>query len=479
MANYMTCFFHVIGSYDSPRNMSKDERFGFTEEDRENPIFGYTLNDVEKSFEIPRIIARNALHGTDIGTIEPDVSRIVTEANNNTFLENETDVTTDDWDNVFHVLEYVYAHQDIANDFVDVYGNKAEEALTVSSSEYYAPKYNPNTLYIEMSNLVPDRVKKISFTNTLNGTSFHITAYMTPDDLIEYYQDKVEIYEYIDADDVAGISKIELKTQILNKILTIQNENGFNRYDVINTLFTDDDGTQYMKYFYVFTLFNLEKEMNPIYLSNKVKDYLITKHNADYVYLKAHYVDLFRDIKVKLFPLLQNVAGNIETNKVLSSVISLDSVQHTLTERGYNYIPDTGDDVEYKSVEVFILYGTTDMMEENYIMVNPIIAVEDNDPAGLRPISHRYPNFIPKIPESRFDKKLNMFHHLVSLAQNILSGIVSVNVNDVIIDGVPTEYEFTLHWKDDNNDFEIDYISFTDSGVLYEMYPPPTLNSSL
>jgi hypothetical protein len=483
----VTGFYISFGSRDFPDNHSWDTPFGYNEGSLGSPVYHYSLTDAKNSFESPIQFLRNnpILNGQN--------SLLIAEgANNPNLLDQE--IYNADWTAAFKIIDAVYANPALYASPADNWGDghNYNNYGDLVFSEHQAgqeniPNYNVSDRYHTNSLVISygktQRIFDIEFSMTFKIASnaiglssggiavkFHI--YYDPDYMIQQSLDLglFRVYTYEDSDNNNEINNEEFEHFIVRKIHDILKSGKYKRVDKLETRHYIDPqpgetGYYVMQTFYVFSNF-AETPLELVSMSQKklaVKSYLETIYTtpAEREALPRWYPDLFTLNTVEIIPFYTdnsiNSSGIINILHPLSGTV----LKETLIKNGLTFDPANAQAYAY---EIFYVGAST---INKYIYRWPLIAVElSRESSVKRPISARFPDYIPKFGYSTetIDSDADRFHMFLILALNIL------NDSAVTVDDIPYEFQ-TLDWRDETagNDR---HVSFVFKNVTWKIKGP-------
>jgi hypothetical protein len=449
-------FYYRIGSVDYPVNYDPNKPFGFDGSDNNvnNAVFKYSINDVENALTTCRTLVRRSFYDhTVTGELEEGAAKssdIIIADSSGGYSDIVTEnIGTNDWDCAFKAAEFLHNNQSrvFSNPSVNDYISWGDQMLastfkpgTQEDNVFYNAKYVKNSLSYTLSSAgsgLQGRLESVSYNILFQslGETILFRLYFDADAFVERSDNiKYKVYRYEDIEEPGDlISPTEMREQVVKKLFDILHEG---KYKQVRDYFVDkrisDQDDFVREQFFVLSTLNRATEDNTSRLS--IKQYLIDRYNNDMVYLRYTYPSLFDENEVHLIPIYDNFSNIIQdegsSNLNLLSSLNLDKLSTELTAFGFNISPSHYD---YKPTEVFHVGPGHDWVPSSgssYRYLFPVVAIEiDNESGVTLPISARFPNYRP-IYGSEEGGKASEFHSiLVKLLEYLLNISTSIETN--------------------------------------------------
>jgi hypothetical protein len=445
-------FYYRIGSVDYPTNYDPNQPFGFDGSDNNvnNAVFEYSINEVENSLVSCRTLVRRSFYDhTVTGELEVGAGRssdvmIVDSSGGYSDIITE-DISTNDWECAFKAAEFLHNNQSRVfgnpslSEFISWGDEMLSSQLKPGSTEenvFYNPKYIKNSLSFSLSsagNEQQGRLSSISYTmyfqnlgiNILYKLYFDADAFVERSDNIKYH-----VYRYEDIEEPGDlISPDEMREQIARKFFDSLSGG---KYKTFRDFFIRGFFYEVREQFFIFS--TLKKPIEDTITRLVIKQYLVDKYNNDMVYLRYTYPSLFDENEIHLIPIYDNFSNIIQdegsSDLNLLYPLSIDKLSTELLAFGFNISPSHYD---YKPVEIFHVGPGHDWVSSSsssFRYFFPIIAIEIDNESGINlPISARFPNYRP-IYGSEEGGKASEFHSiLVKLLEYLLNISTSIEIN--------------------------------------------------
>lgn len=482
-------FFYVEGSRDYPNNMGLNQNFGFDLDLNgdllPDPVFNYSVNDIENAFSIPRKLSRPSAHQINVQNSIKEIDSLIVESGNNPAIITQ-DVANTAWGEVFKILETVYMFQatvsNVGDPHDDVnYDSKGDEILAYPASLYYVPSYEPGSLNLHISTISSGstRLDYIDFIANIGteGSPQKVTfkVYMVPDTMIATISTgNLSVYVYEDPSEDNEIDRVEFQTEIMDKVFAIMSSKNFKQYKIypVDKHIQIDGGGETIlpQDFYVFSTFATTFTISDDMLKGAVKSYLIGKYSSNYETLGKLYPDLFASDIVHIHALTSNERpSGAET--VVANPLDLLTLHNFLQSRGYEFDPFvSGGGLTAYPTEIFYIGAENGDTLNPTNMIFPLVAIEETTASDTYPITSRFVDYRPVYSTgyTPTSDEWKLFHHLLLIAlKNVVKGI---ELPDTMIEGVL--FETVMKIADDT---KIDYIKFVYKGTNWYVYAPASV----
>ena len=407
----VTGYFVSMGGKDYPASYPMDTTFGFNT-GSSIPIFKYSLKQVIQGFTTPITLSRVGVNNSNY------ISFLVGEGSNNPALSGN-DLYSDEWKNVFKVMEWVEANQatilsiktypepEVYSNFVDyIFRNLSIDEQYNSNLVNHVPTYIAKSFYYQESSK-KDRISFFEFKCQINNVPKQFKIYLDADDFMTAYAGaQFFVYYYKDLDNNDQISQEEFDKQIIDKI-----NSGIMKeiYSTMKQFFTpyrkpiyDTTGTGLItgheaavnRTFYVYSNLPAD-EFTEAILIDQVRQQLIKDNGGVEDDLSNQYPNLFTDQEVWIFPLHDNTQINTDAGNAPQVVhpLSYTKLQEVMKSNGVSIV-STADN--YRNTEIF--YVGVDNIENNTLnkFIYPLLAVDYSADKTKMPISSRFINYSPR-----------------------------------------------------------------------------------
>lgn len=461
MANYTQIrgFYVALGSKDYPSLWSPTSKFGFQSiEDRSTAVFNSSMYDVMNVFKEPITFMR-AFSIVSVPTAN-FISQLIFEKPVADFNTNAVYADSNDnrWITVAMILDYLFLHQDTRNTLVSNFESNLSQILPPARLSHYVA----DSLSIGIQDSVDvSRINFVKFTiNHGPNDNVEYMVYFNPDKLLANEtanRSSVFVYEDLNSDEY--ISKEEWEKQIVEKHIEIFGGARYSQYKTFPTTYRAQDGSTIQHYFFVYSITILQIEN----VKNTIREFLLTSRRGvngvypPYTHAECvfHYPNLFSESSTTIIP----IDNYMDDNTSHSSPVSFDKISYILSSNDY----ESGN-LNYKNCELFFIGSEEDGI--TYDLPFAAIAISDDENDSLKPISTKYPNYVPvysTINVATEEVQYKIFHKLVRLAFSILYDIITIN-STIVTDIITSNPDFNLSETVINNK---KHISFMLSGVTY------------
>jgi len=465
-------FYIEIGSNDFPVNMSMNQLFGFNYPPgtpNNDPIYRYTMNDVENAMTIPRKIMNTTVNlGGKIPVLYLEGSVKKLDGTPNATAQkaiaelNPVDIPTA---NVFKILNYIFSRMSTVGNNPTKQGfiNLGDQELgdNVPGSTTYISSYKLGSLNIVQSSQV-GRLSRVTFEaymgvgNTISRT---FIVYFSADSFVERSNAvRWEVYRYVedgtgfivDPADLAyypgdgKITQTEFNQNIISIVFNKLKEGKYKSYKEIKVrrkyyIFQGGVNTgNYEFAFEQFFVFSSKLDISNEEALEQIRLYLIQVVGN---------MEILRDIYPDLFPTCTIVINPLWDN-VVELPGGVDQVVHSLTINNLMLkLQNLGISYNYENmstrhnIEIFYVECRPDDQYMNPMFIFPLIARDVTNSFNFQgPIAKTYPDYRPYEVET-IVTNWQMFRHLLVVCLGILNGNLNTNVvgqyNQYSMDYIP------------------------------------------
>lgn len=472
ITNSLLGFFYQKGSPDYPNSCSPDDKFGWTTSDgseKTDPIFKYTVNQVEKSFtKVKEFSFPSELY------VDERINMILLESDGD--YNKVIEAAASSYESQFY-KKLTYIIDSIRNHAIEIrspaagYTNALDKEL--SESEYVRDMYQTGSINPSSDawRTVDDeiRLKYIVFgVKTDGGEIYSVRIYFDADAFCERATaiDQYKVWKYTDLDNDNIINPTEMNEQVVAKLFEINKTGKFIKYE---RKFIDkrlSDGSYIKEQFFVFipTYANVTEDM----LNAAIINYLRNVLGLSESYLKYTYPKLFTDNEITILPIWDNYAVQSDNTTKVVTPVTLKKICQVLNKHGIDISGfATGVDA-VPAVEVFYIGPGRNWTPSTvgFKFGFPILAIEDDPNNGIvAPITARFPNWKPIYGENETGLAAELHFILITILTAIDNGfaksMVENNENDFVTDYV---MQYTV------STFGQEVISFNFDGNVYKVY---------
>lgn len=387
-------FFYKIGSKDYPYSYSQDKPFGFNlggpsndVPDIDNPVFGYSVNDIEKSFIECWSIQKEGIlketigvnnengalkqTGTGVSVLMSEASgdqrKVIKQAVTIDILDKTTGhVIPNRWTSVFKVIEFCYANQTqitqdpdenkdgFTNNGVDKFQTWGDQRLSQNPNNqnpYYEAYYTKKSLRFEKGG--SGRLNWVSFTmnfskgggggtgNDLSKLSSIVTfkIYFSPDTWIQHVSTvEYKVYKYDDLTNDNIIDSNEMDKQVVGKLFDILKEGKYKFYNQYILNRHDPSGNITQEQYFIFSSIWQQPPNKDQILVEKIKEilrkYLLKHSGLPLQELRKRYPDLFTQSEIFIVPIYENTIQRINGNVQVAHPIPMRVIENLLNALG-------------------------------------------------------------------------------------------------------------------------------------------------
>ena len=405
----VTGFFVQIGSRDLPYNFPLEDQFGF-DEGNDIPIFQYSLKESIEGLDDPVTLQRPAVRNSEY------ISYLVAEGLNNSGLKTQ-DITSDDWINVYKVLEFVANNQATIRKtstwddtttyptFPDYVFRTPKLPVETYPEELncYVPTYVPRSFFFQNSTK-SDRIEFIEFNCKINNIPKAFKIYFDIDRFMATYSGaRFFVYYYRDENGDNQISQSEFDNAIINELnqglmknIWKSTKQYFTPYcePIIGVSGELEHKPAVNRTFYVYS--NLpEDQLTAEIIVDQIRQEIIKDNGGSEDDLSNQYPNLFTDQEVYIYPIHDNVAIDTKEGDSIKIVHPVDYVKiQEIMKRFSLPIVTTADD--YRQIEVF--YVGIDTLDVNILnkYIYPMLAADLSINKSSKPITSRFINYSPR-----------------------------------------------------------------------------------
>ena len=464
-------FFYSKGSMDYPSTMGINDKFGYNQLDPTLPLFDYSINEVERSFN-------DGIELSRVGILEPtQLSTLLVETNGSEELK-EIDADSADWSKIFKIIEYLYHNQLTANTPTGTmgYASQADELLSSptnqdgTSNQYYVETYVRGSITMITTSIKDNmRMRDVSFlvTVTDNGVSRNVTieVSMEPNYFVfNSVNDDIRVWKYHDMSTPAdrNVDNNELTAAVIEL-----NEIGKGNYEHVSVLLVNrynPDDTVTEEIYHIFhNITNIAKAK----LEIAVVSWLRNNVSNDTGYLATLYPDLFETSSISIYPMFHNVVSISSVDKIVHGA----TLENVLSLMNTLNLPFNPTDITYKKTTIFHV-GYEGDSAAGVSNLLPLLAVDNLTESDTDPIVERYPDYVPKYGTylANTGTTWETFQHYIILALDIINGISGVETSPEVIELQNGIASFTITPALEEG--TVKQVSFKINGILYNVIDP-------
>ncbi len=440
MTNKILGFYYKRGSSDVPQNIDINAPFGFDVDSVSNePVFKYSINDVEKAFvkarEFNQAANYSATQSDFIGdSVGASNCLLIECGNTDAFDYSELaseDPSTQFWQDVFRCAEFIGRNQATvqtspwSSNYTN-YGDAALGSLTDVNGEnnrYYVSSYvkgsitysiRPSSTRLQWVQFV---ITHLTYGNITIQIYFDADAWCERSASVAY-----KVYRYEDLDGDSTISNNEMDSQIIGKVFNILKDGKYKKYNSILIDKRISDTSSTTEQFFVFS--SIMKDITSTKMKEEIKEYLRGKY--DDTYLRYTYPTLFSENEIRIIPVWDNQISQATGSAKDVHALSINKLANVLMSFGYSISSSSAD---YRPSEIFYVGPGKGWSSSIAIkLIIPLIAIEQDTTSGIQyPISARFPDYKPIYGQNESGAAAE-FHFVLSTILNYLqNGDTSLN----------------------------------------------------